>query len=139
MRLTFVLNCDNMIAEPKQTHKQGGKQMRIYKDYDFDDLMDACWGDAIDTLNTIQENDKEEEFMSFLSLDSFVGTPDLTEVNDFLCFEDTLIFEMLGIDMDSNDDDDDEEDEDEDDGDPCPFTGKLCTAFECEECDIKRR
>ena len=28
--------------------------MKIYKDYDFNDLMDACWSGAIDTLNTIQ-------------------------------------------------------------------------------------
>ena len=43
--------------------------------------------------------------------------PDLTEVNDLLCFEDEWIFEMLGIDTDSDDDedeDDDEEDEDDD-------------------------
>lgn len=90
--------------------------MRIYKDYDFNDLMDACWSGAIDTLNTIQENNKEEELMSLLSLDCFSDTPDLTEVNDLLWFEDEWIFEMLGIDTDSDDeDDDDEEEEDEDD------------------------
>ena len=86
--------------------------MRIYKDYNFNDLMNSCWSGAIDTLKTIQENDKEEELMSFLSLDVFSETPDLTEVNDLLWFEDEWIFEMLGIDTES---DDDEEEEDEDD------------------------
>lgn len=87
--------------------------MRIYKDYDFDDLMNDCWSGAIDTLNTIQENDKEEELMSFLSLDVFSEMPDLTEVNDLLWFEDAWIFEMLGIDNDDEDDDDEEEDDDD--------------------------
>ena len=43
--------------------------------------------------------------------------PELTEVNDLLCFEDEWIFEMLGIDTDSDneDEEDDEEEEDEDD------------------------
>jgi hypothetical protein len=84
--------------------------MRIYKDYDFNDLMDACWSGAIDTLNTIQENDKEEELMSLLSLDCFSDTPDLTEVNDLLWFEDEWIFEMLGIDTDSDEDEEDDDD-----------------------------
>ena len=110
--------------------------MRIYKDYDFNDLMDACWSGAIDTLNTIQENDKEEELMSLLSLDCFSDTPDLTEVNDLLWFENEWIFEMLGIDTDSDDEDDEEDDDD--DLEPCPFTGGLCKNWDCEECDIKR-
>ena len=41
--------------------------MRIYKDYDFNDLMNACWSGALETLNTVQENNKEEELMSLLS------------------------------------------------------------------------
>ena len=81
--------------------------MRIYRDYDFNDLMDSCWSGAIDTLKTIQENDKEEELMSFLSLDVFSETPDLTEVNDLLWFDDEWIFEMLGIDPDSEEENDD--------------------------------
>ena len=89
--------------------------MRIYKDYDFDDLTNSCWSGALDTLNTIQENNKEEELMSLLSLDCFSDIPDLTEVNDLLWFEDEWIFEMLGIDTDSDDEDDDEDEEDDDD------------------------
>ena len=85
--------------------------MRIYRDYDFNDLMDACWSGAIDTLVTVQENDKEEELMSLLSLDCFTDTPDLTEVNDLLWFEDEWIFEQLGISAEE----DEEEEEDWDD------------------------
>lgn len=89
--------------------------MRIYKDYDFYDLMNACWSGAIDTLNTIQKHDKEEELMSLLSLDCFSEMPDLTEVNDLLWFEDEWIFEQLGINPDEDEDDDDDEEENDDD------------------------
>ena len=49
--------------------------------------------------------------MSLLALDVFGDTPDLTEVNDLLWFDDKWVFEMLGI---KTDDDDDSEDEDDD-------------------------
>ena len=87
----------------------------ITEDYDFNDLMDACWSGAIDTLVTVQENDKEEELMSLLSLDCFNDTPDLTEVNDLLWFEDEWIFEQLGISEEEDDEEEDEEEEDWDD------------------------
>lgn len=51
--------------------------MRIYKDYDFDDLFNDCWGGAMDTLRTISENDKEEELMALLSSDCFLRCPTL--------------------------------------------------------------
>ena len=81
--------------------------MRIYKDYDFNDLMSDCWSGAIETLRTISENDKEEELMSLLSIDCFSEMPDLSEVNDLLWFEDEWIFEMLGISTEEEDEDDD--------------------------------
>jgi len=102
----MIFQYDNIVLE---RNKQEGKDMYIKRDYDFNDLMDACWSGAIDTLNTIQENDKEEELMSLLSLDCFSDTPDITEVNDLLWFEDEWIFEMLGIDTE------DEEEELDDD------------------------
>lgn len=87
--------------------------MRIYKDYDFNDLMNDCWSGAMETLRTISENNKEEELMSLLSLDCFSEMPDLTEVNDLLWFEDEWIFEMLGIDTDSDDEDEDDVEEEQ--------------------------
>jgi len=76
--------------------------------FDFDDLMNHCWSGAIDTLKTIQKHDKEDELMSFLSMDVFSDTPDLTEVNDLLWFEDEWIFESLGIDTDEEEEEDDD-------------------------------
>lgn len=82
----------------------------VKRELDFNDLMDECWSGALDTLKTISENDKEEELMSLLALDTFGEMPDLCEVNDLLWFDDEWVFEMLGI----KTDDDDLEDEDDD-------------------------
>lgn len=74
--------------------------MYIKQDMDFNDLMNNCWGGAIDTLNTINEWNKENELMNHLKdvFDSyFDNIPTMTEVNDYLWFEDEAIFEALGI------------------------------------------
>ncbi len=72
--------------------------MYIKEDYNFEDLKKRCWQGAIDTLETIEENDKEEELMNLLQME-FSGVPTITEVNDFLWFEDDYIFETLEIEM----------------------------------------
>lgn len=87
----------------------------VRRELDFHDLMEECWSGAVDTLNTIQENNKEDELMSLLALDVFGDTPDLTEVNDLLWFDSEWIFETLGIDTDSDDDEDDNDMEEDDD------------------------
>ena len=70
--------------------------MEIKKDYDFYDLKQNSWSGAIDTLETIEENEKEEELMTLLE-NTFEDVPTETEVNDFLWFENNFIFEQLGI------------------------------------------
>ena len=69
--------------------------MYIKVDYDFNDLMDNCWSGAEETLKVIEENGKEDAFMEFLE-ESFDEST-LTEVNDFLRFEDDYIYDVLGI------------------------------------------
>ncbi len=75
--------------------------------FDFNDLINHCWSGAINTLETVRENDKEDELMSLLAMDVFSDTPDLTEVNDLLWFDSEWIFECLGISEDEEDEDDD--------------------------------
>ena len=70
--------------------------MEIKKDYNFNDLKKNSWSGAIDTLETIEENEKEEELMTLLE-NTFEDVPTDTEVNDFLWFDDDFIFEELGI------------------------------------------
>ena len=74
--------------------------MYIKQDMDFNDLVENCWSGAFDTLKTIREHDKEDELMSHLEeiFESyFNNVPTMTEVNDYLRFEDEAIFETLGI------------------------------------------
>lgn len=71
--------------------------MEIKNDYSFEDLRDNCWSGAIDTLDKVEEEGKEEELMDLLE-EVFSGDiPTLTEVNDYLWFEDDEIFERLEI------------------------------------------
>lgn len=74
--------------------------MYIKQDMDFNDLMNNCWSGAINTLKTIEEHDKEDELMEYLKETFgfyFDNVPTMTEVNDYLWFEDEAIFEALGI------------------------------------------
>ena len=71
--------------------------MEIKKEISFDDLKELCWSGAIDTLETIEENEKDEEFMNYLEEIFDNEIPTETEVNDFLWFESEVIFEYLGI------------------------------------------
>ena len=74
--------------------------MYIKQEMDFNDLMNNCWSGAIDTLETIEKHGKEDELMEHLK-DIFYSyfdiVPTMTEVNDYLRFEDEDIFEALGI------------------------------------------
>lgn len=70
--------------------------MEIKKDYNFEDLKKNSWSGAIDTLETIEKNEKEKELMQLLE-NTFEDVPTETEVNDFLWFDDDFIFEELGI------------------------------------------
>lgn len=72
--------------------------MKIKKDYNFEDLKKNSWSGAIDTLETIEENEKEEELMQLLE-NTFEDVPTETEVNDFLWFDNDFIFEELGIEV----------------------------------------
>lgn len=64
---------------------------------DFDDLKKMCWSGAVYTLETIEENNKEEELMDFIEEVFYNNTPTETELNDFLWFDSDYIYETLGI------------------------------------------
>lgn len=71
--------------------------MEIKDDFSFNDLMNKCWSGAKDTLDMIEDKGYEDELMSHLE-DVFYGDiPTMTEVNDYLWFEEDAIKEALGI------------------------------------------
>ena len=81
----------------------------IKKEINFGDLQDICWSGAVDTLNTIEENGKEDWLIDLLE-DVFCDEiPTDTEVNDFLWFDAATIFDVLGI--TEGEEEDEEEDE----------------------------
>lgn len=73
--------------------------MLICKEYNrFDEIMDMCWSGAVDTLNDIERNDRENEFMNLLEEMFIEHTPTDTEVNDFIWFGRDMIYEHCGLD-----------------------------------------
>lgn len=74
--------------------------MFIKKEISFEDLKNLCWSGALDTLETIEEEEKEEELMNYLEGIFFDEIPTDTEINDFLWFESTMIFKNLEIEED---------------------------------------
>lgn len=106
--------------------------MYIKQDMDFNDLMNNCWSGAIDTLKTIEEYDKEDELMAHLEEQWFDEVPTMTEINDYLWFEDEFIFECLGI-----SETEDEEEIDYEEGvteRECIDFNSFCRKYECENC-----
>lgn len=87
--------------------------MKIYDDFGFSDLVNKCWSGASDTLQTIQEKEKEEELINYLQEVFCDDIPSLTQVNDFLWFESDTIYQDLGITEDEEEDTEEEEEEGE--------------------------
>lgn len=69
----------------------------VKNEMDFNDLMNNCWSGAINTLQVIEENGKEEELMMLLEEIFYESTPTMTDLNDYLWFEDESIYDALGI------------------------------------------
>ena len=67
-------------------------------DMDFDDIYQNSWSGAVDTLNTISNEGKEDDLMELLD-ELYPDGVDETELNNFLAFEDDYIFQNLDIDL----------------------------------------
>lgn len=77
--------------------------MEIKSDYSFEDLKSQCWGGAEETLKVIEEHGKEDALLDLLEYTIFAEEiPTLTEVNDYLAFEDEFIFECLEIEIEED-------------------------------------
>ena len=69
----------------------------VKNEMNFNDLMNNCWSDAINTLKKIKEEGKEEELMDHLESMFYDTCPTMTELNDYLWFDNELIYYALGI------------------------------------------
>ena len=68
-----------------------------YNENDFYLLKENSWSGALQTLDDIERNELEQEFM-FLLENIFPDEVDETELNDFIWFDRDYIFEQLGLD-----------------------------------------
>ena len=92
--------CYNIFRVEERTQKinrKKEKKMEIKNDFSFEDLKNECWSGAVDTLDKVEEEGKEEELMDWLQQVFEGDIPTLTEVNDYLRFEEEDIYEALGI------------------------------------------
>ena len=107
--------------------------MYIKQDMNFNDLMNNCWSGAIDTLKTIEEHDKENELMELLEEQWLEEVPTMTEINDYLWFEDEAIFEALGI---SEAEEEKEDVLEENESDFLQYTSfdSFCAGKDCNTC-----
>lgn len=69
--------------------------LEVKQEMNFEDLKNNCWSGAINTLQRVEEEGKEEELM--LLLDEVTDNPSMTTINDILWFDDEFIFKNLGI------------------------------------------
>lgn len=69
----------------------------VKNEMSFNDLMTYCWSGAINTLKKIEEEGKEDELMDHLESIFYDTCPTMTELNDYLWFDNELIYDALGI------------------------------------------
>lgn len=65
---------------------------------DFDDIQNNAWGNATNTLEEVQNHEKENDLMELLDI-VYPDGVDEVELNDFLGYEDDYIFQNLDIDL----------------------------------------
>ena len=72
--------------------------MEIKKEIgNYYELKEMLWSGALDTLEDIEKADKEEELLQHLEEVFMDEVPTDTEVNDYLWFERSSIYEAVGL------------------------------------------
>jgi hypothetical protein len=68
----------------------------IIKEISAYELESELWSGALDTFQTIKENDKLQELMYVLT-ELYPEPVDIATINDLLWFDEDFIFEQLGM------------------------------------------
>ena len=76
--------------------------LTIKKEIDFNDLKDMVWSGAVDTIQRVEDEQKQDSLMNLLNEVFFEEQPNMTKVNDYLWFESDDIYECLGISSDED-------------------------------------
>ena len=72
--------------------------LSIVKEISSFELKGELWSGALDTLNTIIQNDKLQDLMDLLE-DMHPEPIDITTINDLLWFDDEFLFEQLDLEV----------------------------------------
>ena len=77
------------------------KEIMVFEIYDFEDLKQFCWSGALDTLETIEKKDLQQEFIDLLNdlINTFENGMPSVALNDFIWFENEYIETYLNIEL----------------------------------------
>ena len=87
--------------------------LKVTSNYDFDDLYNNSWGQAVQVLNEIDEEGMSEELMDFLE-DLYPDGVDGVELNDLISYDWEWLYNQIGMLMDGTERRAEEENEEED-------------------------
>lgn len=76
--------------------------LTIKQEIDFNDLKDMVWSGAVDTIQRVEDEQKQDSLMDLLNEVFLEELPDITKINDYLWFESDDIYEYLGISSDED-------------------------------------
>lgn len=79
--------------------------LKVTSNYDFDDLYNNSWGQAVSILNEIDEADKSEELMDFLE-DLYPDGVDGVELNDLISYDWEWLYKQIGMPIDEDEEED---------------------------------
>lgn len=77
------------------------KEIMIFEIYDFEDLKNFCWSGALQTLETIEKKDLQQEFIDLLNdlISTFDNGMPSVALNDFISFDTEYIETYLNIEL----------------------------------------
>lgn len=73
--------------------------LKVTSNYDFDDLYNNSWGQAVQVLNEIDEEGMSEELMDFLE-DLYPDGVDGVELNGLIAYDWERLYNQIGMPMD---------------------------------------
>lgn len=75
------------------------KETRIFHVSDFYELKNNSWSGALDRLEIIEKEEKEQEFLNLINdlLSSYENGMTDTQLNDFIWFDEDYYFDILEI------------------------------------------
>lgn len=78
--------------------------LKVTEKYEFDNLCNNLWGQAVTVLYEIFKHGKSEELMDFLE-DAYPDGVDKVELNDLLAYDWEWVYKNIGMPVDDEEGD----------------------------------